>query len=113
LGVRAVVAETYERIHRSNLVGMGIFPLQFQEGTDRHSLELDGSERYDIVGVQDGLEPGMNVELRILRTNGAQDTVPLTCRIDTMDEVEYYKHGGILHFVLRQLLAKPGDRNAA
>ncbi len=113
LGVRAVVAETYERIHRSNLVGMGILPLQFQEGTDRNSLKLDGSECYDIVGVQDGLEPGMDVEMRILRTDGAQDTVRLKCRIDTMDEVEYYKNGGILQFVLRQLLAKPEDRNAA
>jgi aconitate hydratase len=113
LGVRAVVAGTYERIHRSNLVGMGILPLEFHEGTDRNTLKLDGSECYDIVGVQDELKPGMDVEMRITRADGSRDTVRLKCRIDTMDEIEYYKNGGILQFVLRQLLAKPEDQNAA
>ena len=113
LGVRAVVAETYERIHRSNLVGMGILPLEFYEGTDRNTLKLDGSEFYDIVGVQDELKPGMDVEMRVTRADGSRDTVRLKCRIDTMDEIEYYKNGGILQFVLRQLLAKPEDQNAA
>jgi aconitate hydratase len=113
LGVRAVVVETYERIHRSNLVGMGILPLEFYEGTDRNTLKLDGSEFYDIVGVQDELKPGMDVEMRVTRADGSRDTVRLKCRIDTMDEIEYYKNGGILQFVLRQLLAKPEDQNAA
>ncbi len=113
LGVRAVVVETYERIHRSNLVGMGILPLEFHEGTDRNTLKLDGSECYDIVGVQDELKPGMDVEMRVTRVDGSRDTVRLKCRIDTMDEIEYYKNGGILQFVLRQLLAKPEDQNAA
>ncbi len=113
LGVRAVVVETYERIHRSNLVGMGILPLEFHEGTDRNTLKLDGSECYDIVGVQDELKPGMDVEMRVTRADGSRDTVRLKCRIDTMDEIEYYKNGGILQFVLRQLLAKPEDQNAA
>ncbi|MFQ5755994.1 MAG: aconitate hydratase AcnA [Acidiferrobacterales bacterium] len=113
LGVRAVVAETYERIHRSNLVGMGILPLEFHEGTDRNTLKLDGSESYDIADVQNELKPGMDMEMRITRADGSRDTVRLKCRIDTMDEIEYYKNGGILQFVLRQLLAKPEDQNAA
>ena len=113
LGVRAVVVETYERIHRSNLVGMGILPLEFYEGTDRNTLKLDGSEFYDIVGVQDELKPGMDVEMRVTRADGSRDTVRLKCRIDTMDEIEYYKNGGILQFLRRQLLAKPDGPNAA
>ena len=104
LGVQAVVAETYERIHRSNLVGMGVLPLQFPQGSDRKSLKLDGSEQFNLTGISGGIEPGMTVNLEIIRADGTSNTVDLVCRIDTLDEVEYYKNGGILHYVLRQLL---------
>ena len=104
LGVQAVVAETYERIHRSNLVGMGVLPLQFPQGSDRKSLNLDGSEQFNLTGISGGIEPGMTVNLEIIRADGSSSTVDLVCRIDTLDEVEYYKNGGILHYVLRQLL---------
>ncbi len=105
LGVRAVIAESFERIHRANLVGMGILPLTFPEGVDRRSLGLDGSETLDLLGLEEGLEPAMPVTCRIRRADGATDEVELRARLDTENEVEYYRHGGILHFVLRQLLA--------
>jgi aconitate hydratase len=105
LGVKAVVAESFERIHRSNLVGMGLLPLQFREGCDRTTLHLDGSETFDLVGLSGGIQPRMTVTLVIHRADGSQQEVPLLCRIDTLDEVEYYRNGGILHYVLRQLLA--------
>jgi aconitate hydratase len=101
LGVRCVIAESFERIHRSNLVGMGVLPLQFQDGASRHSLGLDGSERFDILGVAKGLQPLGDVTCRIHRAAGNVDTIPLLCRIDTLDELEYFRHGGILQFVLR------------
>ena len=107
LGVRAVVAESFERIHRSNLVGMGVLPLQFFSGHHRHLLGLDGSEYFDLLGLSDGIQPGMTLTLRIHRPSGDLNftDVPLLCRIDTLDEVEYFRHGGILPYVLRQLLA--------
>ena len=105
LGVKAVVAESFERIHRSNLVGMGVLPLQFQPGSDRTTLGLDGSETFDITGLSHGIQPGMTLTLTVHRADGSQTEVPLLCRIDTLDEVEYYRNGGILHYVLRQLLA--------
>jgi len=104
LGVRAVVAESFERIHRSNLVGMGVLPLTFTQGATRHSLGLDGSELFDFVGLEAGVRPRMTVTCRIRRADGASPEIPLLCRIDTLDEVEYYRHGGILPYVLRQLL---------
>jgi aconitate hydratase len=104
LGVKAVIVESFERIHRSNLVGMGVLPLVFKEGTTRQTLGLDGSELLDITGVKDGIKPRMDVTLTIHRANGKPDTVPLICRIDTLDEVEYFRHGGILQYVLRGLL---------
>jgi aconitate hydratase len=104
LGVRAVITESFERIHRSNLVGMGILPLVFPEGITRHSLALDGTETFDIIGVEKEIKPGMKLPLTIHRANGKTDTVELTCRIDTLDEVDYFKHGGILPYVLRSLL---------
>jgi aconitate hydratase len=104
LGVRAVVAASFERIHRSNLVGMGVLPLQFAEGTDAKSLSLDGSETYSFTGI-DELAPGKTVFMTIKRANGATESVPLRLRIDTAVEVDYYKHGGILPYVLRQILA--------
>jgi aconitate hydratase len=104
LGVKAVIAESFERIHRSNLVGMGVLPLQFKEGTSRQTLKLDGSERFDIVGPEAGLRPRMDVLCRIHRANGGTDEVTLLCRIDTLDEVEYFRNGGILQYVLRNML---------
>ncbi len=105
LGVKAVVAESFERIHRSNLVGMGVLPLQFKDGLHRGMLHLDGSETFDLTGLSGGIQPGMTVNLLIHRGNNDSTTVPLLCRIDTLDEVEYFRHGGILPYVLRQLLA--------
>jgi aconitate hydratase len=105
LGVKAVVAESFERIHRSNLVGMGVLPLQFQPGSDRTTLGLEGSETFDITGLSNGIQPGMTLTLTVHRADGSQTEVPVLCRIDTLDEVEYYRNGGILHYVLRQLLA--------
>jgi aconitate hydratase len=105
LGVKAVVAQSFERIHRSNLVGMGVLPLQFKEGTTALSLKLDGSESYDIVGLDAGLKPQQDLALKITRKNGSVEEVPVRCRIDTPIEIDYYQHGGILPFVLRQLVA--------
>ncbi len=104
LGVRAVIAQSFERIHRSNLVGMGVLPCQFREGTNAATLNLDGGETYDLLGVGEELRPRQEVSLVIHRNDGTAETVPLTVRIDTPIEVDYYKHGGILPYVLRQLL---------
>jgi aconitate hydratase len=105
LGVKAVIVESFERIHRSNLVGMGVLPLVFQNGQTRQSLNLDGSETLDIEGIASGITPGMDVACTIHRQDGSRERITLTCRIDTLDEVDYFRHGGILHYVLRQLLA--------
>jgi aconitate hydratase len=103
LGVRAVVAASFERIHRSNLVGMGVLPLQFAEGSDAKTLGLDGSETFSFSGIEE-VSPGKTVLMTIKRASGATETVPLRLRIDTAIEVDYYKHGGILPYVLRQIL---------
>ncbi len=100
LGIKAVIVESFERIHRSNLVGMGVLPLTFKDGTDRKSLGITGEEIIDVLGL-DGLKPGMDLTLVIHRPNGNTDQVPVRCRIDTADEVNYYRHGGILQYVLR------------
>jgi aconitate hydratase len=104
LGVRAVVAESFERIHRSNLVGMGVLPLQFPEGVDRKSLKLDGSESFTIEGVAD-LRPRQMVEVKLTRADGTTESFAARCRIDTVNELEYFYNGGILHYVLRKLAA--------
>jgi aconitate hydratase len=105
LGVRAVIAQSFERIHRSNLVGMGVLPCQFKEGTNAASLKLDGTEVFDITGLETGsVKPRQDVTLVIRRANGETEEVPLTLRIDTPIELDYYQHGGILPFVLRQLI---------
>jgi len=104
LGVKAVVVESFERIHRSNLVGMGVLPLQFPEGTTRQTLKLDGSETVDIAGIAGGISPRMTIKMTVTRASGETFSVDLLCRIDTLDEVEYYRHGGILPYVLRGLL---------
>jgi aconitate hydratase len=104
LGVKAVIVESFERIHRSNLVGMGVLPLQFKDGMNRKTLKLDGTETFDIVGVAGGISPLMDVTCRIHRADGSSEEISLLCRIDTADEVEYYRNGGILHYVLRNLM---------
>jgi aconitate hydratase len=100
LGVKAVVAESFERIHRSNLVGMGVLPLLFKDGMTRKSLGLKGDETIDIVGL-DALAPRMDIKMIITSADGSKKEVELLCRVDTADEVNYYKHGGILQYVLR------------
>jgi aconitate hydratase len=100
LGVKAVLVESFERIHRSNLVGMGVLPLTFLPGMDRHSLGLTGAEVLDVLGLE-ALAPRIELSLVIHRPDGTSETVPVLCRVDTADEVEYYRHGGILHYVLR------------
>ena len=105
LGVKAVVAQSYERIHRSNLVGMGVLPLQFKEGEGAQSLNLDGSEIYDVIGLDDSVKPQQDLTLRITRQNGDMQDVSVRCRIDTPIEIDY-QHGGILHYVLRQIVAR-------
>ena len=105
LGVKAVVAKSFERIHRSNLVGMGVLPCQFKGADSVTSLAIDGTEEFDIIGLDAGIKPQMDVTLVIRRKNGTSKQVPVLLRIDTPIEVDYYHHGGILPFVLRQLLA--------
>jgi aconitate hydratase len=103
LGIRAAIAESYERIHRSNLVGMGILPLQFLPGEGRESHGLDGTEVYDIEGLADGLKPLSQVTVKVTKA-GNETRFQALVRIDTPVELEYYRHGGILLYVLRRLL---------
>ncbi|MFV3370051.1 aconitate hydratase AcnA [Pseudomonas sp. NY15435] len=104
LGVKAVIAESFERIHRSNLVGMGVLPLQFKDGQDRKALKLTGKEVLSISGLSGQLKPHMNLKVTVKREDGSQDSFEVLCRIDTQNEVEYFKAGGILHYVLRSLI---------
>jgi aconitate hydratase len=104
LGVKAVISQSFERIHRSNLVGMGVLPLCFQEGTNAQTLKLDGTETYSLKGLSDDIKPRQKVDLEIKRADGTVDIVPLVLRIDTPIEVDYYQHGGILPYVLRQII---------
>ena len=112
LGVKAVISETFERIHRSNLVGMGVLPLQFKEGMTRKSLKLDGSETFDVGGIEGGLKPRMDIPVTIHRRDGGSEQIVVTCRIDTLEEIEYFKNGGVLQYVLRNL-AGSGETKAA
>jgi len=104
LGVRAVITESFERIHRSNLVGMGVLPLQFPEGVDRKTLKLDGSESFTIENVA-SIRPRQMVTVKITRADGSIDRFEARCRIDTVNELEYFLNGGILQYVLRKLAA--------
>ena len=106
LGVKVVVAQSFERIHRSNLVGMGVLPLQFKEGTTAQTLKLDGSETYDVVGLSAAIKPQQDLTLKVTRKDGTVENVPVRCRIDTPIEIDYYQHGGILPYVLRQIVTK-------
>ena len=101
-GVKAVIASSYERIHRSNLIGMGVLPLQFLDGEGSQPLGLDGTEVYDILGIESGLEPKSHVTVRALRADGTTVAFRALVRLDTDPEVEYYRNGGILQTVLRQ-----------
>jgi len=106
LGVRAVIAESYERIHRSNLIGMGVLPLQFVEGESPSTLDLDGSETFDIP-VDESMQPRQEVVVTVTKTDGTEMTITTRCRLDTPIEIEYYRHGGILHYVLRDFVSVP------
>jgi aconitate hydratase A / 2-methylisocitrate dehydratase len=109
LGVKAVIAQSFERIHRSNLVGMGVLPCQFKDDVSAASLGLDGTETLDLLGLENGVRPLQDVTLVVHRANGAKEEVPVILRIDTPIELDYYQHGGILPYVLRQLLAGTTD----
>ncbi len=104
LGVKAVIAESFERIHRTNLVCMGVLPLQFKNGEGRATYKLDGSETFDVLGIGDGITPLQDVTVRITRKDGSTEEFVATCRIDTENEVLYYQNGGILQFVLRNMM---------
>jgi len=104
LGIKAVIAESYERIHRSNLVGMGVLPLQFKPGESRHTHQLSGFEDYDIVGISEGLSPGRDITVRVRNGSGNVKTFKVICRLDSPIEIEYYRNGGILQTVLRQMI---------
>ncbi len=106
LGVKVVVAQSFERIHRSNLVGMGVLPLQFKEGTTAQTLKLDGTETYDVVGLSAAIKPQQDLTLKVTRKDGTVENVAVRCRIDTPIEIDYYQHGGILPYVLRQIVTK-------
>ena len=104
LGVKAVIAESFERIHRSNLIGMGILPLQFINNVNRKNLKLSGSELISVNEIEKGLKPSDKVELEIKYSTGEIKKVETLCRIDTKNELEYYKNGGILQYVLRNMI---------
>ena len=104
LGIKAVIAESFERIHRSNLIGMGILPLQFMEGVDRKKLKLNGSELISILKIENGINPSDKIEIEIKYQSGDIKKIKTLCRIDTQNELEYYKNGGILQFVLRNMM---------
>jgi len=105
LGVRAVICQSFERIHRSNLVGMGVLPLTFEEGTSWSSLGLKGDEKVTLRGLVGDLKPRQKLTAEIVSGDGSLQRVSLLCRIDTLDELDYYRNGGILHYVLRKLAA--------
>jgi aconitate hydratase len=107
LGVRAVIAESFERIHRSNLIGMGVLPLEFLAGQNQESLGLTGDELIDILGIEMDLAPRKLLSLAVVATDGSIRNFEVRTRIDTLVELEYYKHGGILNYVLRQLIYAP------
>ena len=104
MGVKAVIAESYERIHRSNLIGMGVLPLQFLDGENRESIGLDGFETYRISGIAEGLAPGKIVDVNAANQDGGETHFQAKVRIDTPIEVEYLEHGGVLQYVLRQII---------
>jgi aconitate hydratase len=107
LGVVAVIAESYERIHRSNLIGMGVLPLQFQDGEGAEALGLTGREVFNIIGLEQSIESGQDVRIEGRREDGSEITFKARLRLDTPFEIDYYRHGGILHSVLREMINQP------
>ncbi len=105
LGIRGVIAEGYERIHRSNLVGMGVLPLEFLEGENADSLGLDGTEHFTVRGISEGIEPGKQLQVTAKKEDGTSVEFLVKCRLDSAIEIEYYRNGGILQYVLREFLA--------
>ena len=103
-GVNAVIAESFERIHRSNLIGMGILPLQFKDGETRKTLNLTGTEIISITGLDDAMKPSAEIKATIQRADGSKTDITLLSRIDTQNEIEYYRNGGILQYVLRKMM---------
>ena len=101
-----MIAESYERIHRSNLAGMGVLPLTFPEGVTRKTLGLDGTETVSLSGLAAGVKPGMDLTCTLTRTDGTRESLALRCRLDTAEEADYYRNGGILQKVIRDLAAK-------
>ena len=106
LGIKAVIAESFERIHRSNLIGMGVLPCQFMNGQNAGNIGIKGDESFSLRGLEDEVRPGQDLVLVVDRSDGSSFEVPLRLRVDTSIEVEYYKNGGILQYVLRQLLSQ-------
>ena len=106
LGMKMVIAESYERIHRSNLVGMGVMPLQFKDGETRETLGLDGSETFSTLDLTDDLKPLQDITVKAVKADGSEVVFKTTCRVDTPVEVDYYRNGGILHTVLRNFLTE-------
>ena len=106
LGIKAVIAESFERIHRSNLVGMGVLPLQFEEGQSWKSLGITGRETFNILGLNNNIQPGQKITVEAIREDGSKFTFNTICRLDSMVEIDYYRNGGILQTVLRQLMAE-------
>ena len=104
LGIKAVLAESFERIHRSNLIGMGVLPLQFIDNMNRKNLNLKGSELISIINIENRLSPSDKVEVNIKYQSGELKKIKMLCRIDTKNELEYYKNGGILQYVLRKMI---------
>ena len=104
LGIKSVIAESFERIHRSNLIGMGVLPLEFKEDFNRKKLNIIGSELFTIIDIAKGINPRQDVSCEIKYVDGSIKKIKLLCRIDTANEIEYYKHGGILQYVLRNML---------
>jgi aconitate hydratase len=113
LGVKCVLAESFERIHRSNLVGMGVLPLMFKNGQSRQSLKLTGDETFDVIGVEAGITPRMDLTVIINRKDGSKESIQALCRIDTQDEIGYFENGGIMHYVLRDLAKRGAGEKAA
>jgi aconitate hydratase len=110
LGIKAVIAESYERIHRSNLVGMGVLPLQYKEGDTAQSLGLTGNETYTISGIANDIKPLKEVQVTAVKSDGTQINFNVIARMDSSIEIEYYRHGGILQYVLREFLHKEDDK---
>lgn len=113
LGVKAVITESFERIHRSNLIGMGVLPLEYTNGETRKTLNITGAEIVSLTGVEEGLKPGKELTMTIEYTDGSKRETSVKCRLDTLDEVEYFENDGILHYVLRRMMGESDGGKAS